>query len=96
MEEDKLSAQAIPESTVNQTAQKVSAVSSAKSISSLGKEVIDKTLCYVIQAKCPGIETVKFWIAPSNLFKLGISPDTIVWDYRTESDRSAGEAGISK
>jgi hypothetical protein len=140
-------------------------------IAIFGKEFINKTLCYVIQAKCPGIETVKFWIAPSkgyrvlkreyntsyaggipatvtmiieyekskndmwfpksgtdttialnkatgkkelvfkysltvknfelnvdvsDLFKLNIPSDTMVWDYRTESNRSAGEAGISK
>jgi hypothetical protein len=136
----------------------------------LGKEYINKTLCYVIQAKCPGIETVKFWIAPSkayrvlkreyntsyaggvpatvtmiieyeksksdmwfpksgtdttialnkatrkkelmfrysltvkdfelnvdvsDLFKLGISPDTEVFDFRTNSTRTAKDAGIN-
>lgn len=139
-------------------------------IAILGKEYINKTLCYIIKAKCPGIETVKFWIAPSkgyrvlkreyntsylngvhatvtmlveyeklkddiwfpksgtdttlalnkatgkkqilfryalsvkdfelnvdvsNFFKLNIPADTIIWDYRIESNRSAGEAGIN-
>jgi hypothetical protein len=31
----------------------------------------------------------------SDLFKLGISPDTDVFDYRTNSQRTAKDAGIN-
>jgi len=39
-------------------------------IAILGKETIDKPLCYVIQAKQPRRGTMKFWIAPEQGFRV--------------------------